>query len=223
MQQPIWLMSSGGKDSIAALLALQGSERWRLAGLITTYNETNRRVALHGTPLALLEQQAEQFNLPLHSIALPPHCNNAMYEQRVAAGLASLQSVSNVLAFGDLFLEDIRNYREKQFAAIGWQTQYPLWQIDTLEFSLNTIRRGVHARVCCVDLEVLDESFLGRDWDEAFLSDLPEGVDPAGENGEFHTFVFDAPGMTAAVPFSVGTDRHLSHEGYCMLDLQPAV
>ncbi|MEM7053204.1 MAG: ATP-binding protein, partial [Pseudomonadota bacterium] len=211
MPQAVWLMSSGGKDSIAALHALQQSWHWQLAGLVTTFNEANQRIALHGTSLTLLEQQSERFDLPLHGIGLPPECGNAVYEQRIAAGLKSLKLDANVIAFGDLFLEDIRSFRQRQYAAIGWQTHFPLWQLDTMQFSLNTIRSGVRALICCVDLNVLDESFLGREWDEQLLSELPPQVDPAGENGEFHTFVFDAPGMARQVSFELGSDRHISH------------
>lgn len=216
-------MSSGGKDSIAALLALQQSEKWRPVGLITTYNERNRRVALHGTPIELLQLQADRFNLPLHAIGLPPDCDNASYAVRIAEGLKLLPSNDDRwIAFGDLFLEDIRVYREQQYESIGWQPIFPLWRQDTLAFSLNLIRQGVRAMVCCVDLEVLDESFLGREWNEDWLAELPDGVDPAGENGEFHTFVFDAPGMRSPVSIEAGSRREVSHGRFCMLDLRPA-
>ena len=221
MRQPVWLMSSGGKDSMATLLNLQQSRHWQPVGLITTYNERNRRVALHGTPLDLLQAQAEQLHLPLHSIGLPPDCDNENYEARVARALQPLRSdACSTIAFGDLFLEDIRGYRERQFESIGWRPIFPLWQQETLSFSLNTIRSGVRAMICCVDLEVLDESFLGREWNEEWLSQLPDGVDPAGENGEFHTFVFDAPGMQRPIPIKAGSTREISHGRFCMLDLQ---
>ena len=223
MKQPVWLMSSGGKDSVAALLALQQSDQWRPAGLITTYNERNQRVALHGTPIDLLQLQADRFNLPLQAIGLPPDCDNAGYEMRIAECLSSLSpNHDRRIAFGDLFLEDIRVYREQQFEAIGWKPIFPLWRQDTSAFCLNLIRQGVRAMVCCVDLEVLDASFLGREWNEDWLSELPDGVDPAGENGEFHTFVFDAPGMRSPISIKAGSRREISHGRFCMLDVQQA-
>lgn len=219
--RPVWLMSSGGKDSIAALIRLQQSDQYIVAGLVTTFNPANRRVALHGTPLGLIEQQAALLQLPLHSIGIPHDCSNKDYERLVAEGLNGLQSSDRMLAFGDLFLDDIRAYREQHCAAMGWQPVFPIWGLPTLPFSLQLMDQGVRAIICCVDLQVLDASILGREWNPSMLADLPQGVDPAGENGEFHTLVIDAPNMKAPLDWHAGHRQVVSHDRYCMLDLQP--
>ncbi|MEM1081771.1 MAG: ATP-binding protein [Pseudomonadota bacterium] len=220
---PVWLMFSGGKDSVAALIELQRSDQFELVGLITTYNQANRRIALHGTPLTLLEDQAAAFGLPLESIALPPACSNADYEVRVANHLNGLKEYADpLIAFGDLFLQDIRDYRVRQCAAMGWRPLFPLWGRPTRTFAMDLITAGVRAIICCVDLQCLDASMLGREWDQACLDDLPEGVDPAGEHGEFHTLVIDAPGMRAPLTWHSTGQQFIAHQRYCMLDLQPA-
>jgi len=215
-------MFSGGKDSLAALMRLIDDPAWRVERLITTFNESNRRTALHGTPLTLLRRQAEALDLPLTEIGLPENCDNETYLARVAAVLEPLKAGGTVhVAFGDLFLADIREFREAQMRSLEMTPVFPLWLSDTTELAHEMIERGLRARVCCVDLQVLSQDLLGRFWDRELLAELPEGVDPCGENGEFHTLVVDAPVMRQPLEVVAG-GTHVSHDRFCMLDLQPA-
>lgn len=215
-------MFSGGKDSVAALLRLRRAGDLPPRRLVTTCNETSSRVALHGTPMALVRAQAESFGLPLTEIPLPENCDNETYLDRVGNALAPLidDDLTHV-AFGDLFLDDIRAFREKQMGDLGLDCVFPLWHEDTGALARELIGSGVEAIVCCVDLEALPESVLGRTWDQAFVDELPVGCDPCGENGEFHTLVVDAPGMHTRIETVAGR-RQISHGRFCMLDLQPA-
>ena len=215
-------MFSGGKDSLAALMRLQDDPAWQVERLITSFNDTNGRTALHGTPLALLRRQADALDLPLTEIGLPENCDNETYLVRVGQALKPLRdSGVQHVAFGDLFLTDIREFREAQMADLGMTPLFPLWQSDTTELAHDLIDAGLRARVCCVDLQVLSADLLGRYWDHKMLAELPEGVDPCGENGEFHTLVVDAPIMQYPLEVVAG-DTHISHDRFCMLDLQPA-
>jgi len=215
-------MFSGGKDSLAAVMRLQDDPAWRVERLITTFNEASQRTALHGTPLALLRDQADALDLPLTEIGLPEDCDNDSYLSRVAHGLKPLRAsgVAHV-AFGDLFLADIREFRETQMAELGMTPLFPLWHSDTTELAHELIDAGLRARICCVDLASLPVELLGRTWDRELLAELPAGVDPCGENGEFHTLVVDAPVMRYSLAVVAGHTR-LSNDRFCMLDFQPA-
>ncbi|MGK7294617.1 MAG: hypothetical protein ACNS61_02165 [Candidatus Wenzhouxiangella sp. M2_3B_020] len=215
-------MFSGGKDSLAALLRLQSDDAHPPRRLLTTCNESNARVALHGTPMALIRAQAGSLDLPLTEIPLPDGCDNETYLDRVGSALGPLinDGLTRV-AFGDLFLDDIRSFREKQMHDLGLECVFPLWHEDTGKLARELIGSGIEATVCCVDLEALPESLLGRTWDESFVDELPSGCDPCGENGEFHTLVVDAPNMRSRIE-TVAAGRHVSHGRFCMLDLQPA-
>ncbi|MEX2500110.1 MAG: hypothetical protein WD397_14670 [Wenzhouxiangellaceae bacterium] len=215
-------MFSGGKDSLAALIRLHDNPDWRVERLITTFNESNQRTALHGTPLALLRSQADALELPLTEIGLPEDCDNQTYLARVAEALKPLRArgVEHV-AFGDLFLADIRRFREDQMRSLDMTPVFPLWHTDTSELAHEMIAAGLRARVCCVDLQVLSADLLGRFWSRELLAELPDNVDPCGENGEFHTLVVDAPVMKRPLDVVTG-DTHLSHDRFCMLDFQPA-
>lgn len=215
-------MFSGGKDSLAALMRLHDAPGWSVERLVTTVNETSQRTALHGTPLALLRRQAAALDLSLTEIGLPEDCDNATYLARVAHALEPLRTGGlEHVAFGDLYLSDIRKFREAQMRALAMTPLFPLWQADTTELADEMIGAGVKARLCCVDLQVLSADLLGRLWDHALLAQLPEGVDPCGENGEFHTLVVDAPVMQHSLEVVAG-DTHVSHDRFCMLDFQPA-
>ena len=214
------MMFSGGKDSLAALMRLNDDPAWRVERLITTFSENSERIALHGTPLALLRRQADALDLPLTEIGLPEDCDNQSYLARVARALEPLRAGGiHHVAFGDLFLADIREFREAQMAEVGMTPLFPLWHTDTTELACELIDAGVKARVCCVDLEVLSADLLGRIWDRELLAELPAGVDPCGENGEFHTLVIDAPVMQHSLDVVPG-HTHVSHQRFCMLDLQ---
>jgi len=211
---------SGGKDSAMALHALRAAGDCRIAALLTTVTEQYDRISMHGVRRALLERQAESLGLPLHAVLIPPQCINATYEERMKEALAKhfARGVRRV-AFGDIFLEDLRAYRENNLAKIGMQALFPIWKRDTRELAREFVRQGFRALTVCVDPRVLDASFAGRELDANFFADLPPGVDPCGENGEFHTFVFDGPVFKRPIAFRVG--EKVLRDGFCFCDLLP--
>jgi uncharacterized protein (TIGR00290 family) len=211
---------SGGKDSAMALHALRAARDCRITALLTTITEEYDRISMHGVRRALLERQAESLGLPLHAVLIPPQCINATYEQRMKEALALhfAQGVRRV-AFGDIFLEDLRVYREKNLAQVGMQALFPIWKRDTHELAREFVRQGFRAIAVCVDPRVLDASFAGRELDASFFADLPPGVDACGENGEFHTFVFDGPVFKTPIPIRVG--EKVLRDGFCFCDLLP--
>jgi uncharacterized protein (TIGR00290 family) len=212
---------SGGKDSAMALHALRASSGYRITSLLTTVTDEYDRISMHGVRRVLLERQAESVGLPLHPILIPPQCINATYEARMEAALQHhvAQGVRSV-AFGDIFLEDLREYREKNLKRLGMRALFPIWKRDTRELAHEFVRLGFRAVTVCVDPRVLDASFAGRELDASFFADLPPGVDPCGENGEFHTFVFDGPVFQSPVACRVG--EKLMRDGFCFCDLLPA-
>lgn len=221
MPQPIVLLSSGGKDSVAALYALQTDPAWEVTRQITTFNEEADRVAMHGTRRALVHAQANALELPLLGVDLPEDCSNEVYEARLADALRPLKDDGlKHVAFGDLFLEDIRAYRIDQMQALDLEAVFPVWGHDTQELTLELIDKGCEITLTCVDTDQLDASFLGRRLDRAFLEDLPQGVDPCGENGEFHTFVSDGPGFAFSIPVTTG-ERVIRDSRFHFLDLLP--
>jgi uncharacterized protein (TIGR00290 family) len=211
---------SGGKDSAMALHALRASPDCRIAALLTTVTEEYDRISMHGVRRALLERQAESLGLPLHAVSIPPQCNNATYEQRMKEELERhfARGVRRV-AFGDIFLEDLRAYREKNLALVGMRAVFPIWKRDTRELAREFVRLGFRAIAVCVDPRVLNASFAGRELDASFFADLPPGVDACGENGEFHTFVFDGPVFEKPIPVRVG--EKVMRDGFCFCDLLP--
>jgi uncharacterized protein (TIGR00290 family) len=205
MKKPILLSWSGGKDSALALHALRSSPDFEPTGLLTTLNEDYDRISVHGVRRELLERQAESIGLPLRKVLIPKDCPNEIYEDRLAAALQEAKALGlHHVAFGDLFLEDIRAYREKQMAALGLTPVFPVWGLDTALLARDFIARGFQALLVCVDTEALDASFVGRSFDEDLLRDLPPGVDPCGENGEFHTFVHAGPIFREPVGIRLG-------------------
>lgn len=212
-------MSSGGKDSLLTLARLRSSPDWAVTSLITTVNETSGQVAMHGTPVELLEAQADSLGLPLTVIELPEGCDNQTYEHRLAVGLRPFhQQGAAHIACGDLFLADIREYREQLFARLGWQPVFPLWLEPTDRLARELIEQGWLLTVTCVDTEKLTLPSLGARFDQSFLEDLPEGVDPCGENGEFHTFVHDGPGFATSLAFGAGRTV-MNHDRFATLEL----
>jgi len=205
MKKPVLVSWSGGKDSALALHSLRASEDFEPAGLLTTINEDHDRVSIHGVRRELLERQAESIGLPLYKVLIPGDCPNAVYEERLAAVLQEIraQGIHHV-AFGDLFLEDIRCYREKQMAALGLEPVFPLWGLDTAKLARLFLSLGFQAVLVCVDSEQLDPSFVGRSFDKELLRDLPPEVDPCGENGEFHTFVHAGPIFREPIGIKLG-------------------
>jgi uncharacterized protein (TIGR00290 family) len=221
MPEPILFCWSGGKDSAMALHTLLRLPDVRIVALLTTVTETYDRISMHGVRRELLVQQAESIGLPLHEVPIPPQCVNPIYEARMEEALrvhydAGVRSV----AFGDIFLEDLRAYREKNLARIGMTALFPIWKRDTRELIRSFHAARFRAIAACVDPKVLDRSFAGRELDDSFFRDLPAGVDPCGENGEFHTFVFDGPIFRE--PISVRTGEILERDSFIYCDLLPA-
>jgi uncharacterized protein (TIGR00290 family) len=204
--EPAILMSwSGGKDSCRALYDIQRSRDCRVIALLTTVTRDYDRISMHGVRRALLEKQAASLGVHLHQVLISKEATNEEYEMKMAEALSGYRERGiGSIVFGDLFLEDIRAYREQFLARHQMRGLFPVWKRDTTQFIKEFIKLGFKAVVTCVDAKVLDKSFAGRVIDEAFLSMLPADVDPCGENGEFHSFVYDGPNFTNAVKFSLG-------------------
>jgi uncharacterized protein (TIGR00290 family) len=217
----VLLSWSSGKDSAWALHRLRQDADIQVAALVTSFNSEANRVAMHAVRRALVEAQAERVGLPLWAVELPYPCSNAEYEDRMRAVCerAVAEGITAV-AFGDLFLEDIRAYRIRQLQGTGLEPLFPLWRIPTGELALEMIAAGVKAKVTCVDPSKLAASFAGRDYDRNFLDALPPEADPCGENGEFHTFVYDAPPFSR--PIEVRPGEVIERDGFVFADVVPA-
>jgi uncharacterized protein (TIGR00290 family) len=218
--EPIVFCWSGGKDSAMALHALFQQQQFRTTALLTTVTEGYERVSMHGVRRELLQLQAESIGLPLHEVRIPRRCLNAVYEARMAQALRVFydQDVRKV-AFGDIFLEDLRAYREQNLARIGMTALFPLWKRDTRELIRFFHAQRFRAMAICIAPKVVDPSFAGRELDESFFRDLPPGADPCGENGEFHTFVFDGPIFRR--PILLRTGEVAYRGGFVFCDLVP--
>jgi uncharacterized protein (TIGR00290 family) len=201
----ILLSWSSGKDSAWSLHVLRQQPEYEVVGLLTTFNQVADRVAMHAVRRELVERQAAAVGLPLWAVPLPWPCSNEQYERLMAETCAKAvgQGIEGV-AFGDLFLEDVRAYREKQLKDAGLEPVFPVWGMPTHALAREMIAAGTRAKLTCVDTEKLDREFVGREFDEALLADLPKGVDPCGERGEFHSFVYAGPMLKAALPVAVG-------------------
>ncbi|MCL2826486.1 MAG: diphthine--ammonia ligase [Eggerthellaceae bacterium] len=196
---------SGGKDSALALFKTMQSEAYEMAALLTTVNSENMRISMHGVSADLLAKQAESIGVPLSVLELPPTVPMEEYETLMLDRLDEFEGRGiHVSVFGDIFLEDIRRFREGQLAKVGMQAVFPLWGTPTTDVMSEFLGLGFKAIVTCINAALLDESFVGRVIDEAFVRDLPENVDVCGENGEFHSFVFDGPLFSKPVDFLVG-------------------
>ena len=209
---------SGGKDSAWTLHELRSTPDLEIAGLFTTVHSD--RVAVHEVRIALLERQAERAGVPLHMLPIPRPCPNAVYERVIGefVARAKLSGVTH-LAFGDLFLEDIRRYRERQFAQSGVELLFPLWGRPTRALAEEMVEAGLRAWITCVDTKRAPREWAGRLYDAAFIEQIPAGIDPCGENGEFHTFVFAGPMLSSPLAAKLGalTER----EGTVCVDLLP--
>ena len=210
---------SSGKDSAWALGRLR-QQGIPVAALLTTINESADRVAMHGVRRRLLEAQAESAGLPLWVVRLPWPCTNQDYESRMAEACGrAVAEGFDAIAFGDLYLRDVREYRERQLAGTGLQPLFPLWELPTASLAREMIARGLRARLCSVDSKALDARFAGREFDLALIESLPPTVDPCGENGEFHTFAYDGPMFRSALSVERGEIRHV--DGFVYADLLP--
>jgi uncharacterized protein (TIGR00290 family) len=211
---------SGGKDSCLALYELQQAGKHRAAALLTTVTRDYDRISMHGVRRVLLERQAGSLGLALRQVLIPKDATNELYEREMAAAFSEYRGEGiDAVVFGDLFLEEVRNYREQFLARHRMRGIYPVWLRDTGEFIREFISLGFKAVVTCVDGKILDSTFAGMLIDENFLSALPPHVDPCGENGEFHTFVFDGPLFKEALKFSVG--EKVARDSFWFCDLVP--
>jgi len=220
MTGPVALAWSGGKDSALALVALRRAGT-TVAALLTTFTDDYGRVSMHGVRRGLIRDQAAAVGVPVVEVGIPAACIDDVYAARMEAAFRSPPLIPlDRVASGDLFLEDVRAYREERLASAGKAALFPLWGLDTAVLARSFIEAGFEAYVVCVDTRRLDASFAGRDYDAAFLDDLPSGIDPCGENGEFHTFVHAGPCLDRRVPCRVG--ERVLREGFAFADLLPA-
>jgi uncharacterized protein (TIGR00290 family) len=217
----VLLSWSSGKDSAWALHLLKQQADIQVVAVVTTFNSEANRVAMHAVRRALAETQAERIGLPLWPVELPWPCSNAEYEDRMRALCQrAVAEGIDAVAFGDLFLQDIRDYRLRQLQGTGLEPLFPVWQIPTRELAREMIAAGVRAKVTCVDPSKLSKSFAGRDYDQSFLDALPPSVDPCGENGEFHTFVYESPVFSR--PIAVRSGEIVERDGFVFADVLPA-
>jgi uncharacterized protein (TIGR00290 family) len=212
---------SGGKDSTMALYYITKQKKYEVAYLLTTITEGFERVTMHGVRRELIKEQAESLGYPLLEVFIPPYARNEVYEERMKN--ATLKLISEGITkyvFGDIYLEDVRRYREKNLKKLNLEGIWPIWGRDTKELALEFIKLGFKAIVCVVDTNVLDKSFVGREFNEKFISELPSNVDPCGEKGEFHTFVYDGPLFKKEVKFKLG-EKVLRENRFYFIDLIP--
>ena len=205
MTERILFAWSSGKDSAMALHTLMKDRRYEVAALLTTVTEEYDRVSMHGVRRELLERQADSIGIPLVKVFITPGCTNDEYESKMRDVLGHFKTAGvGSVAFGDIFLEDLKRYREENLAKIGMKAVFPVWKRDSLELANAFIGTGFKAVVTCVDSRCLSKDFAGRRFDRAFLSDLPPHVDPCGENGEFHSFACGGPIFRHEIPVSAG-------------------
>ena len=213
---------SGGKDSAMALYEIQKSQKYEIVSLVTTITEDYDRVSMHGVPRVLVEQQAQSLALPFEVVLLPRSCSNEDYELKMRQCLSKFEQegISSVV-FGDVFLEEVRKYREENLSKVGMQAIFPIWGRNTAELARSFIGSGFQAITTCVDSRVLDKRFIGRLFDKNFIGELPPAIDPGGENGEFHSFVFDGPIFKEKVSFLIG--EVVLRDSFYFCDLLPKV
>jgi len=219
MPKRVVISWSGGKDSAWTLHTLrQQPKEYAVIGLLTSINQQFNRVAIHGVRRELLEAQALSTGLPLWVVPLPSPCTNEHYERRMTNALHFMQRLGiDAIAFGDLYLQDIRKYREQRFGSLGLDLLFPIWGIPTKELSGMMIESGLKARLTCVDPRAVPAEYVGREYDERLLRDLPPSVDPCAENGEFHTFVYDGPMLRR--PIAIQTGETVERDGFVFADL----
>jgi len=216
----VLLSWSSGKDSAWSLHILRQDPHVEVVGLLTTLNEAFDRVAMHAVRRELLEAQAEAAGLPLQAVPIPWPCSNEQYEKIMADVCVRARKAGvEAVAFGDLFLSDIRAYRERQLSGTGLEPLFPLWNLDTRDLARDMIAGGLRAKLTCVDPKRLAPGFAARDFDQQLLDELPAGVDPCGENGEFHSFVYAAPVFDRALPIRMG--EIVERDGFVFADVVP--
>ena len=211
---------STGKDSTMALHEILKNDKYQVVSLLTTVTRDYDRVTMHGIRRELLEEQAESLGLPLEIFYISPSATNEEYERQMGKSLMSFQQKGvTAVAFGDIFLEDLRKYREDKLALIGMRGIFPLWKCDTTGLIRNFVDQGFKAIITCVDSRIMGKEFAGRSIDTNFLESLPKGIDPAGENGEYHSFAFDGPIFNKKIKFSIG--NVVLRDAFYFCDLVP--
>ncbi len=211
---------SGGKDSAMSLYEFQKGSGYEIVSLLTTITEDYDRVSMHGVPRSLIEQQAYSLGLPIEEVFVPKSCSMEEYEAKMSATLTRFKQagVSSVVS-GDIFLEWVKKYREDNLAKLGMRGIFPIWGRDTTELTGSFIALGFQAVVTCIDSRILDKKFLGSPLDKRFWAELPSNVDPAGENGEFHSFVFAGPIFKESIDYTMG--EQVLRNSYYFCDLLP--
>ena len=221
MIRNVLLSWSSGKDSAWALHVLRRDPSVQVVGLLTTINKRSNRVAMHAVRETLLDAQASALGLPATKVYIPDPCSNADYERAMAEAMDGARGNGvEAIAFGDLFLEDVRRYREEKLASTGIEPIFPLWGAKTPNLAREMVTEGLRAILTSVDPKQLDPAFAGRVFDQTFLDDLPDGVDPCGENGEFHTFAHAGPMFEQ--PLAVATGEPVEHDGFVFFDVLPS-
>lgn len=216
---PVLFCWSGGKDSAMALHLLLQDKGVKIVGLLTTITEDYERISMHGVRRSLLLQHSVAIGLPLYEVRIPRPCTNSIYEERMREALeAQLRNGVRDVAFGDIYLQDLREYREKNLAEIGMSARFPIWKRDSRELAKYFCENDFRGIAVCVDSKRLGRHFAGREVDPSFFSDLPDGVDPCGENGEFHTFVYDGPIFRTAIAVERG--EVVERDGFYFCDLK---
>ncbi len=220
MKRPKTILSwSSGKDSAWALYRMRQQAEHEVVGLLTTISRPQQRVAMHAVREELLDAQAAALGLPLIKVSIPSPCSNEIYEEAMGAAVARMRGEGvTVIAFGDLYLADIRAYREDRLAGSGLTAHFPLWGSDTGQLARTMVDAGLRAYLSCVDPARLDPTFLGRIFDQSLLADLPPAVDPCGEEGEFHSFVFQGPMFDKAL--AVRRGEVIVRDGFHFIDLK---
>ena len=211
---------SGGKDSTLALHEILKKKEYQVVSLLTTVTQDYDRISLHGVRRSLVEQQAESIGIPLYKVFIPKDCSNEIYAEKMTQALNKFRRDGiETMAFGDIFLEGIRQYREDNLAGVKMKGLFPLWGRNTAELIGYFLELGFKSVVSCIDTKVLDEKFLGRRIDQDFISRLPAGIDPCGENGEFHSFVYDGPIFNRRIGYSLG--ESVLRDSFRFCDLIP--
>ncbi|MCT4047777.1 ATP-binding protein [Elizabethkingia anophelis] len=216
MKEKVLMNWSGGKDSAMALYNILNNKNYKVEGLLTSVNAANQRISMHGVSGEMLVKQAESIGLPLTKINLPKASDMTAYENIMEQTLSSFTEQGiETSVFGDIFLEDLRKYREQQLEKIGWKAVFPLWKKDTRNLVYEFLELGFRTRICCINKQYLDSDFLGCDLDEYLIDKLPENVDPCGENGEFHTFVYAGPVFQNNLRIKNGerVEKSYNHDG----------
>jgi uncharacterized protein (TIGR00290 family) len=222
LKEPVVLSWSGGKDSAMAAYHLLASQKYEIAALLTTVTEEFDRISMHGVRRDLLEQQADSLGIPLRKIMIPKDCPNEIYEARMREALSHFKARGiTKIAFGDLFLQDVKQYRDERLAQADMTGLYPIWMRDTEELVRTFIGLGFKAILACVDTQAIDASFAGREIDYQLLRDLPESADPCGEYGEYHSFVYAGPIFKKAIACRAG-DRVMRTERFNYCDIVAA-